>query len=303
MRCASASSLQELVISNLVHQISFSEQYFLDTGFIAGCIVAAAGLRLAWLDAGVQLPISKRGITATLVISAVLLIAAVAISSLTTQHQDAVVVRYVVLGACCIGAVVVWRVVAWVRHRPAAGVVWLALIPTLAASALTSPILVAPQVKRVLGGEPATVTVPDPQVVWGLTPGLLTALNWMRDNTPVTTVFAVSNHWINPPETDGRSYYYSAFSEREVFVEAYDSIRFGIAIGSTGPVEKNFAARQQLNNQVFDDADSQALSVIVHDYSVRYLFIDRIHGKVDPAVMHLGRVVFSNQDAIIVAVS
>ena len=40
------------VISSLVHQISFSEQYFLDTGFIAGCIVAAAGLRLAWLDAG-----------------------------------------------------------------------------------------------------------------------------------------------------------------------------------------------------------------------------------------------------------
>jgi hypothetical protein len=291
-----------LAISNLVHQISFSEQYFLDTGFIAGCIVAAAGLRLAWLDAGVDLPVSRGGIVATLVASGAVLVTAIGVSSLTAEHQDAVVFRYVVLGACCIGAVLAWFAVARERHRTVKGVLWLALIPTLAASALTSPILVAPQVKRALAGQPMTVTVPDPQVVWGLTPGLLTALDWMRDNTPETTVFAVSNHWINPAESDGRAYYYSAFSEREVFVEAYDAIRFGIPIGSTGPVERNFVIRQQLNNSVFDEAASQALNVLTQQYAVRYLFIDRLHGKVDPAVVELGRIVFSNEDAIIVAV-
>lgn len=291
-----------LVIANLVHQISFSEQYFLDTGFVAGCIVAAAGLRLAWLDAGSQLPISRGGIVATLAASAAILVAAVVISSLTSQHQDAVVARYIVLGSICIGVVLGWLVVAWMRHRTSTGVLWLALIPTLAASALTSPILVAPQVKRALAGQAMTVTVPDPQVVWGLTPGLLTALDWMRDNTPASTVFAVSNHWINPAETDGRSYYYSAFAEREVVIEAYDAIRFGIPIGSTGSAAMDFAARQGLNNQVFEDADPEALRVLMQHYSVRYLFIDRIHGTVDPAVMQLGRVVFSNHDAIIVAV-
>ncbi len=100
----------------------------------------------------------------------------------------------------------------------------------------------------------------------------------------------MNNHWINPAETDGRYYYYSAFSEREVFVEAYDSVRFGIPTGSDSPAEMNFVYRQTLNNEVFDHADAQALSVLTHQYSVRFLFIDRMHGTVDPAVAQLGRV-------------
>ena len=116
------------------------------------------------------------------------------------------------------------------------------------------------------------------------------------------TVFAVSNHWINHAKTDGRSYYYSAFSEREVFVEAYDAIRFGIPIGSTGPVERNFVVRQHSTMRCSTAPTSQALSVLTQQYGVRYLFIDRMHGTVDSAVVNFGRIVFSNRDAIIVAV-
>jgi len=291
-----------LAISNLVHQISFSEQYFLDTGFVAGCIVAAAGLRLAWLDVGVAMPISRRASVIALAASIALLLVALVLTSVTMVHEDAIVVRYVVLAAMCIGIVLGWQLVVRARLRSASGVPALALIPLLAASALTSPILVAPAAKRLLTGLPITTTVPDPQEVWGLTPGLLTALDWMRQRTPVDAVVAVSNHWINPAKTDGRNYYYSAFSERQVFVEAYDPIRFGIAIGSVSPAERNFVYRQELNNQVFDDANTQALSVLTRQYSVRLLFIDRIHGKVDPEVVRLGHVVFANQDAIILAV-
>ena len=112
----------------------------------------------------------------------------------------------------------------------------------------------------------------------------------------------MSNHWINPAETDGRNYYYSAFSERQVFVEAYDPIRFGVLIGSVSAAEKTFFYRQELNNQVFGEADAQSLRLLTRQYSVRFLFIDRLHGKVDPGVVRLGRVVFANQDAIVVAV-
>ena len=45
-------SAQERVIANVFHQIGYSELYFQDTGYVAGCIVAADGLRLAWLDTG-----------------------------------------------------------------------------------------------------------------------------------------------------------------------------------------------------------------------------------------------------------
>jgi hypothetical protein len=60
--------------------------------------------------------------------------------------------------------------------------------------------------------------------------------------------------------------------------------------------------RQRFNNAVFDQADGDALHTMTQQYSVRFLFIDRTLGSHDPAVLHLGRVVFTNQDATIVAV-
>jgi hypothetical protein len=178
----------------------------------------------------------------------------------------------------------------------------LGLIPILAATALTFPIQLAPTVKKVLAGERLAVIQPDPQSVWGLTPDLLTALGWLQNHTSVDTVFAVSNHWVDPAKTDGRDYFYSAFSERQAFVEAYDPIRFGITTGLATAIGRNFAYRQQLNNAVFNDADAAALGVLMQQYAVRFLFIDRIHGQVDPAVLRMGRIVFSNADATIVAV-
>ena len=39
-----------VVIASLVHHSSYSELYFVDTGYFAGCFAAAQGLRLAWND-------------------------------------------------------------------------------------------------------------------------------------------------------------------------------------------------------------------------------------------------------------
>ncbi len=173
-----------LAIATAVHQISFSEQYFLDTGFVAGCVVAAAGLRLAWLDAGLALPMSVRSMLVTLAVSFAVLIATILATSHTITPGHALVARYVVLGAGCIALVVGWTFVMRRRNRSASGAWALALIPLVAASALTSPILVAPSVKKIVSGTPITIAARDPEVVWGLTPDLLTALDWLRDHTP-----------------------------------------------------------------------------------------------------------------------
>jgi hypothetical protein len=147
-----------------------------------------------------------------------------------------------------------------------------------------------------------TITQPDPQTVRGLTPGLVVALNWLQDNTPVNTIFAVSNHWINPGQTDGRYYYYSAFSQRQVFVEPYTPDDYGLQNPPLTPGFIAFLHRVMLNDLVFDHADAAALHVLTDQYGVRYLLIDRLHHNADPAVNSFGRIVLTNQDATIVAV-
>ena len=291
-----------LVISNLAHQVAYSELYFFDTGFVAGAVVAAGGLRLAWMDAGSALPMTRHHVVVALGASLVLLVALIGITSKTMNHDDALTVRYIVLGLASVALAAAWGLKLRSQHRDASGVLALALIPLVAASALTSPLLLAPTLKRVLDGVPVTVTQPDPQTVWGLTPGLLAALQWLHDHSSIDAVLAVNNHWTNPSKTDAGYYYYSAFSERQVFVEAYSPIRYGITTGLATPEGVNFALRQRLNDQVFDEASRAALNVLTGQYSVRFLLVDRMHGTVDPAVLKLGRIVFSDDDTTIVAV-
>jgi hypothetical protein len=291
-----------LLIANLVHQVGYSELYFQDTGYAAGCLVAAMGLRLAWNDAGSALPGSRRALMLAFAAWVVVLVGVVAVTSRALVHPDALVVRYIALAAGCVGFVAVCGIVMRARHRPSTGVVALGLIPLVAAAALTSPIELSPAVHRLVTGAPITAIQPDPQVVWGLTPGLLSALDWLDDNSSTGAVIAVSNHWINPEQTDGRNFYYSAFAQRQVFVEAYDPIRYGISTVSSTAAGREYTIRQELNDAVFSNASATALDTLVHHYGVQFLFVDRIHAGFDPAVLQLGRIVYSDHDATIVAV-
>jgi hypothetical protein len=291
-----------VLISLLVHQLSYSEEYFLDTGYVAGCVVAAAGLRLAWVDAGRVPPVSKRAAVTAFTAWVALLVLVVVATSRAVAHPDALAVRYVGLAVGCGAFVLLWGGALWARRRSTSGILALALIPALAAAALTSPIALSPTLRDVLTSAPITPAEPDPQTVRGLTPDLLAALRWVRDHSSVDAVFAVSNHWIDPAQTNGKYYYYSAFSERRVFIEAYDSIRYGITTGLATAAGVNFAYRQRLNDAVFNDADAAALGVLTRQYGVRLLFIDRIHRNANPKVLQLGHVVFNNSDATIVAV-
>ena len=292
------------VIANVFHQIGYSELYFQDTGYVAGCIVAADGLRLAWLDTGSALPISRRAAIVALG-SWIVALATLVIATSPARHpSQTAVTRYTLLLAGGIVFVALWLLVARLRKRATSGVLGLGLIPILAASALASPIELAPTAGLIVGAIPVAHAEGGPSVR-GLTPDLLAALHWLQTHSSVDAVIAVSNHWLDAADTDGRYYYYSAFSDRQVFIEGYDASRYEISTEIDTPAGADFVTRQLLNNAVFRYADASALRTMTRRYAVRFLLIDSRDRDVDddnPAVLRLGTVVFSNQADTIVAV-
>ncbi len=293
-----------IVIANVFHQVGYSEVYFQDTGYVAGCIVAAAGLRAAWGDAGSAIAISKRAATVAFAFWAAVLILAATVTAITLRLVPSEVAMYLLLGTGCVATVMAGRRAARRHGRPRSGMVALGLIPLAAATTLTSPIELAPTLGRVLTSVPITVTRADPGKVRGLTPGLLAALDWLRDHSSVDTVIAVNNHWIDPDDQDGRYYYYSAVSERQVFIEGYDPVRYQISAALSTAPGLDFAKRKVLNDAVFDKADANALTVMTQQYSVRYLFVDHVHQDidVDADLDSLGKVVYASPAATIIAV-
>jgi hypothetical protein len=284
------------LIASVVHQSSYSEGYFEETGYMAAAIVAAAGLRLAWLDVGRGMPVSRRAAIAATAACVVLFLVVAKVRSGSTATPRSDLDLYAVLIAAVVIILLVWALALRARNRSTSGILALTLIPMVAASVLTTPFVIYPTVRKFIAGVPIT----DPQPV--LVPGLLTALYWLRDHAPIDAVFAVNNHWLDPARVNGKYYYYGAFSERQIFIEAYDPIRYGITPGIPSRAATIFAYRQGVNDAVFNNANVDDLRVMTQQYMVRFLFVDRIHGTFNPAVLKLGDVVFSNQDATIVAV-
>jgi len=285
-----------VLIAAAIHQISYSEGYFYEMAYGAGAIAAGGGLRLAWLDAGRTVPFTRRGVVATFVLSLIALLILAKISSRWALTPERTMVLYVVVAAAVVIFVLASTVVLRIARRSVSGAAALGLIPLLAAAALSQPHFIYPTVRRVLTGAPIT---PGPPV---LTAGLVTALSWLRDHTSIDTVFAVNNHWLDAARENGKYFYYTAFSERQVLIEAYDSIRYGVTPGLATATAATFATRQALNDAVFNHADPNALRIMTQRYGVRFLFVDRLLGPFDPAVLQLGRVAYSNADAIILAV-
>ena len=283
-----------VLIASLVHHSSYSELYFVDTGYFAGCFAAAQGLRLAWNDLARFHRSSQRAVAVAFAGWLVLLLVIVALTSHSLLTPQDVFYRYAGIAALVVIFVILCARGLRSRYVSFGGALALGLIPLVAAASLTNPILVEPMVRTVLTDKPLangrTVIVP----------GLLSALYWLRDNTSVDTVFAVNNHWVDPQETYGKFYYYTAFSERQSFIEAYNP--YPIPPGPGTPEGANFIYRQQLNDAVFTHADRSALQILTQQFAVRYLLIDRTLGPQDSAVLGLGHVVFSNASAVIVAV-
>jgi hypothetical protein len=140
----------------------------------------------------------------------------------------------------------------------------------------------------------------------GLTRGLYQGLDWIRQNTSTNAVLAVNNYRERGPSYDGATYfYYSAFSERRVFLEGW---LFTVAswniLGENALTSKRvpFPERYRLNEAVFKHADANALRVLVREYGVRYLVADKVQGSFTPAISRLGRVAFDNPAVTVYAV-
>jgi hypothetical protein len=282
-----------VLIACVVHHIAYSELYFLDTGYVAGCFVAAEGLRLAWSDLEHSERFSRRAVVVGFACWVAALIVVVKITSRGVATQRSVFLLYAGITAAGVLYLIGWALLLRRRRSFSSSVLALGLIPLLAASALSSPLLAYPTARILVAGEPLPA---GPTV---LTPGVLSALYWLRDHTSANAVFAINNHWVDAARTNGKYYYGTAFSERQAFIEAYNP--YPILPGTGTPSGANFVYRQQINDALFNHAQASALHVMTQQYSVRFLFIDRSRSY-DPAVITLGRVVFSNQRAFIVAV-
>ena len=285
-----------ILITSAVHQSSYSELYFEDMGYVAGALVAAAGLRLAWMDLGGAIAVSRRFVVVAFAGCLVLLLLVVKFTSHDVFTPESTMKLYVGLFAVGLVVLALSAIVLRAGYGPGTGALALGLIPLVAAAALTSPLVVYPTVRKITSGVPVTTTTPV------LVPGVVVALHWLRDHTSQDAVVAVNNHWIDEARTNAKYYYYAPISERQIFIEAYDPIRDGVTPGISTPTASTFAYRQLLNDQVFDDANPEALKIMTHAYGVRYLFVDALLGSQNPAVLQLGHVVFSNEDATIIAV-
>jgi hypothetical protein len=172
------------------------------------------------------------------------------------------------------------------------------------AGALAKPLeVISPALARLANGKPLYS-----QAGHGITAGLFTGLTWIRQHTPTNAVIAVNNY------DDGASrrkfannYYYSAFAERQVFLEgwiyAQRSFELGekqVFLGHKTP----YPQRRLLNDAVFQHSDQAALETLASKYRVRYLLVDRVHNNhPSPQLPRLAQPVFANRDIAIYQIS
>jgi hypothetical protein len=263
------------------------EKFFFFSSLVAGCLLSAEGLRIAWLRrpdiSGRTTRLALLGLGCALIVAG-LMLAPKQLSLFSGPNRDASTYLFWYGGLVLVLALLYAAARRWIGPTPwaAAALVCGALV---AVGTLDTPI------GRVL---PALTNLPPPpESGHRFTPELYGALNWIRHQTPADSVIAVNNqsNGVGPFDFD-----YAAFAERRTFLEGWGysaPLRaVGYAkLGDPGP----FAGRLELNKAAFSRGDRQALRVMVGRFGVRYLVVDQINGyPADmPALGRAGRVVYT----------
>jgi hypothetical protein len=164
----------------------------------------------------------------------------------------------------------------WLRHFAAAGLVvvgGLSLVTTLALAYVPFGDITAGQISL----SPAQADLP---------PDLLAALIWVRQNTAPAEILAVNNQVLVGPskipagyatdttEPAAWQFYYSAFTERRIFLEGYVYSLQDSSQGRTA-TQAVIDARRILVRRLFESGDGTALVEMRNDYGVKYLFVDK----------------------------
>jgi hypothetical protein len=130
-------------------------------------------------------------------------------------------------------------------------------------------------------------SVVDSMANYGMTAGLYSGLVWVREHTTDCDVLAVNNHFTAAQEASSAYFYYSAFTERRVFLESWFYTPNGTRVAQP------FPARLKLNTAAVSLGEPIALRELGED-GVSYVLVDKLHGGGVPEPASTSRLVFSN---------
>jgi hypothetical protein len=264
-----------------------AEGVFLVYGYIALVPVAAKGLVLLWDETPRR---ARRGMLRG---CGALLPLALAIAALTPVLDLSGTVRDVLLGLAygTIAAVIVLAV-RRLQGRYAESLasrstrLVACCIPFLGTLALVKPLTLAGSgLLKTIAGERTSVA--DSPAEYGMTAPLYRGLLWVRAHTNPCDVLAVSNHFFDAKRDKSLYFYYSAFTERRVYLESWQYTPLGVEGAQP------FPARAALNNAATMRGDPQALRQLQRD-GVSYVLIDKTHGGGAPESPNVSRLIFSN---------
>ncbi len=282
----------------LVEPGTQSGLYFLFYGLVAGFLLSADGLRVAWGEAA-KAP-SRRAVIVATAIAAIAIAAVILVPgwvnpfSATRELALTYLLRY---GAffCLLAAL--FLVARRLVSRGAATALVAACFVGI--GALATPIdTIIPTAKNPHGAESNLLAKP-------ISPGLYAGLGWIRDNVPYDDVVAVNNQWIDPGNASPLEFQYSAFSEHRIFLEGWGYAQKARDVGYVKVIEglDPYPGRLALNKAAFEHGSRRALRIMQRDYGVRYLMIDRRYGAYPAdmrALSRAGRVVYRDPDVTVV---
>jgi hypothetical protein len=122
----------------------------------------------------------------------------------------------------------------------------------------------------------------------GMTAALYRGLVWVRDHTSPCAVLAVNNHYSDAAMNVSSYVYYSAFTERNVYLESWGDT-FNVLGGQRNP----FPRRLALNDAATIAGSAVALRGLQRE-GVSYILIDKTHGPDPREPADLARLVFQN---------
>jgi hypothetical protein len=131
-----------------------------------------------------------------------------------------------------------------------------------------------------------------------LTPQLLQALEWVRSHTRKNEVLAVNNQFLYGNQEIPRYFYYSALSERRVFLEGwYYSDAFHTK------QSRVYLDRLKINQRVFEEGDAAAARIMAEEFGVTHLLVDKIHGASRGLLAKFAALVYCSPEVEIYAIS
>jgi len=131
------------------------------------------------------------------------------------------------------------------------------------------------------------MSVADSAASYGMTAALYDGLVWVRKHTTSCDVLAVNNHVNATHASLSAFFYYSAFTERRVFLESWYYTPNGTR------VVQPFPLRLKLNTEAISYGVPRALQEL-GAAGVSYVLVDKLHGGAPAESASVSRLVFDN---------